>query len=413
MIHSIDNSGIGDQDSGFVASDDKDFRFPNHEPRTTNLRITKHEVGGYKDRFWYPRFWDGMTLRAWWKLLHRGGYRVAPIRWGMAVVITGLAVTTNSPFAFLQRLFYGRKIRNTELVAPPIFILGHWRSGTTLLHEYMICDERLAFSDTYACFAPEHFIMSRYALRPLAAILMPTKRPIDNMEAGFDRPQEDEFALTSMGLPSPYRNLIFPNNKMKIDVDYLTMRNLTDAQRKEWLDGLDFFLKALTYLTPKRLVLKSPPHTARIRTLLQRYPDAKFVHIHRNPYSLFPSTHNLWMRLSRDEGAQRPNGEGMEEYVFDSLVRMYEAFAEDVPLLKPGQYCEVAYKELTARPMETLEKLYRELELDGYENVRPEIEKFAATQKEYKKNKFEIASELKQKIADRWTWYFDHYGYEK
>ena len=233
------------------------------------------------------------------------------------------------------------------------------------------------------------------------------------MEAGFDRPQEDEFALTSMGLPSPYRNLIFPNNKEKIDVDYLTMRNLTDAQRKTWLDGLDFFLKSLTFLTPKRLVLKSPPHTGRIRTLLERYPDAKFVHIHRNPYSLYPSTHNLWMRLSRDEGAQRPNGEGMEEYVFDSLVRMYEAFAEDVPLLKPGQYCEVAFKELTARPMETLEKLYRELDLDGYENVRPEVEKFAASQKEYKKNKFEIASELKQKIADRWTWYFERYGYEK
>jgi hypothetical protein len=375
--------------------------------------ITKHEVGGYKDRFWYPRFWDGMTLRAWLKLLYSGGYRVAPIRWGMAIIIFGIAIFFNSPLALLQKIFYGRRIRETKLVGSPIFILGHWRSGTTLLHEYMIRDERYTFSDTYACFAPEHFIMSRYVLRPLAAFIMPTKRPIDNMEAGFDRPQEDEFALTSMGLPSPYRNLIFPNNKERIDVDYLTMRDLTDAKRKEWLDGMDFFLKALTFLTPKRLVLKSPPHTARIRTILERYPDAKFVHIHRNPYSLFPSTYNLWMRLSKDEGAQRPTGEGMEEYVFDSLVRMYEAFAADVPLLKPGQYCEVAYKELTARPMETLEKLYRELELDGYETVQPEIEKFATSQKEYKKNKFEIDPELKQKIADRWSWYFDHYGYEK
>ncbi len=375
--------------------------------------ITKHEVGGYKDRFWYPRFWDGMTMRAWLKLLKSGHYRVAPVRWGMAAIITGLAITMNSPFAMLQKLVYGKRIRETKLNGPPIFILGHWRSGTTLLHEYMIRDDRFTFSDTYACFAPEHFIMSRYSLRPLAAFFMPTKRPIDNMEAGFDRPQEDEFAMTSMGLPSPYRNLIFPQNKEKIDVDYLTMRTLTDAQRKEWLDGMEFFLKALTYVTPKQLVLKSPPHTARIKTILERFPDAKFVHIHRNPYSLFPSTHNLWMRLARDEGAQRPTEEGMEEYIFSSLVNMYEAFDADIPLLKPGQYCEVAYKELTARPMETIEKLYREIDLDGFENVKPEMEKFAASQKDYKKNKFEMAPELKQKIADRWSWYFEHYGYEK
>ncbi len=374
----------------------------------------KQQVGGYKDRFWYPRFWDGMTLRAWLKLLHRGGYRVAPVRWGMALIITVLAVTVNSPWAFLQRILYGKKIRGVKLPGPPIFIVGHWRSGTTLLHEYMIRDPRYNFSDTYACYTPEHFIVSRFALRPLAALLMPKKRPIDNMEAGFDRPQEDEFALVAMGLPSPYRNLIFPNNKPAIDTEYLTLRSISEEDKKRWLDGLDYFVKALTYLSPdKQMVLKSPPHTGRIAVLLERYPDAKFVHIHRNPYSIFPSTHNLWMRLSRDEGAQRPGGKGMDDYIFDSLNAMYDAFEEDVKLLKPDQYCEVAYKELTARPMESLEKIYRDLNLGGFENVRPIFEAFAATQKAYKKNKFEMAPELKEKIARRWHRYFERYGYEK
>jgi hypothetical protein len=119
------------------------------------------------------------------------------------------------------------------------------------------------------------------------------------------------------------------------------------------------------------------------------------------------------MRLSKDEGVQRPQGEGLEDYIFDSLNTMYEAFEEDIQLLAPNQYCEVAYKELTARPMESLEKIYRDLDLGDYETVQPIFENFAASQKSYKKNKFEIAPEIKEKIAHRWHRYFERYGYEK
>ena len=379
----------------------------------TKISNQKTEIGGYKDRFWYPRFWDGMTVRAWLKLLKTGKYRVAPICWGMAFIVTLLAVFINSPCAWLQRRIYGKKIRDTKLAGTPVFIIGHWRSGTTLLHEYMIRDFRFTFADTYACFVPEHFIVSQYTVRPVVALLMPKKRPIDNMEAGFDRPQEEEFALVSMGLPSPYRNIIFSNNGLNIDTDYLTLRNVSAEDRKTWLDGLDTFLKTLTVLTPgKRIVLKSPPHTGRIKTLLERYPDAKFIHIHRNPYSIFPSTLNLWMRLSKDEGAQTPNGKGMEDYIFDSLNTMYDAFEEDVKHLPANQFCDIAYKDLTSVPVETLEKIYRTLELEGFDEARSAFVQYADSQKEYKKNKFSMEPELKSQIAERWRRYFERYGYE-
>jgi hypothetical protein len=354
-----------------------------------------------------------MTTRAWFKLLKVGKFRVAPIRWAMAVIITLLAVFVNSPCAWLQRLIYGKRIKDTKLAGSPIFIIGHWRSGTTLLHEYLIRDSRFTFADTYACFVPEHFIVSRFTVRPIVALLMPKKRPIDNMEAGFDRPQEDEFALVSMGLPSPYRNIIFSNNGLNIDTDYLTLRNVSAEDRKAWLEGLDTFLKTLTFLNPeKRVVLKSPPHTGRIKTILERYPDAKFVHIHRNPYAIFPSTYNLWMRLSKDEGAQHPTGKGMEEYIFDNLNTMYEALEEDVKSLPANQFCEIAYKDLTSAPVETLATIYQTLELGGFDEVRPVLEHYADSQKEYKKNRFTMEPELKSQIASRWKRYFDRYGYE-
>ena len=374
---------------------------------------SKDEIGGYKDRFWYLRFWDGMTMRAWRKLLKAGDYRVAFICLGMILIITGLAVVLNSPYALLQKWIYGKKIRDTKLAGAPVFIIGHWRSGTTLLHEYMIRDPQFSYADTYACFAPEHFIASRFTIRPLSAALMPKKRPIDNMAAGFDRPQEDEFALVSMGLPSPYRNIIFPNNGLDIDSEYLTLRDVSEEDRKSWLDGMDTFLKSLTLLRPgRRIVLKSPPHTGRIRTLLERYPEAKFIHIHRNPYSIYPSTYNLWMRLSKDEGAQPPSGEGMEDYVFNSLNAMYDAFEEDVQQLAPNQFCDISFKELTSNPVGTLQKIYQTLELGGFGEIQPVFQQYADSQKEYKKNRFSMEPELKAKIAERWRRYFERYGYE-
>jgi len=45
--------------------------------------------------------------------------------------------------------------------------------------------------------------------------------------------------------------------------------------------------------TEKRLLLKSPVHTARIKLLLKLFPDAQFVYIHRNPYDVFRSAVNM------------------------------------------------------------------------------------------------------------------------
>ncbi len=375
----------------------------------SNSPIKKVELGGYQDRFWYPRFWDGMTLGAWLKTLHKGKYRISPRQLGMAAIVTGLGVF-NSSFALLEKLLYGKTVARTELAGPPIFIIGHWRSGTTLLHEYMILDPRFSFADTYACFAPSHFLISRFFMRPAVSFLMPKKRPIDNMAAGFDRPQEDEFALCALGVPSPYLHLLFANDPPLYD-EYLTLRNVSEEKRREWLDKLDGFIRSLTVIEPKRIVLKSPTHTARIRVLLEKYPDAKFVHIHRDPYKLFPSTYNLWMRLAKDEGLQVPNGQGLEEYILGTFERMYEAFEADIPLLKPGQFAEIAFKELTADPVGTLEKIYQTLELGDFDKVRSRIEEFAASQKNYQKNKFELDPDIAARIKERWSGYLQKYGY--
>lgn len=370
----------------------------------------KDEIGGYQDKFWYPRFWDGMTRSAWLKACKSGDGKIAANKMPMAAIVSGLSFF-NSTLAAFDSFLHGKKIAQTELAAPPIFIIGHWRSGTTLLHEYFVQDKQFTFADTYACYAPQHFLHSRYTLAPFVKFLMPSKRPIDNMAAGLDRPQEDEFAILSLGVPSPYRNILYPNNESLIDFDYLTLRNLTEEQQNEWLGALEFFLKSLSVQSPKQIVLKSPPHTGRIRTILKRFPDAKFVHIHRNPYKLFPSTKNLWLRLAQDEGLQNPTGEKLDEYVFKCFETMHEAFESDLPLLQKGQFIDISFKDLTSNPIPTMKRIYTELNLCGFSDAEPIFSEFAASQKDFKKNKFNIDPEIAAKIQLRWRGYIEKYGY--
>lgn len=372
--------------------------------------VTQKEIGGSSDHFWNPRFWDGMTMSAWARAAWKGKLRFAPSRVAMAGIITGLSIV-NSGLTLGQNMFYGGKIRQTKLKSDPVFIIGHWRSGTTLLHEYMIRDHQFTFSDTYVCFAPSHFLFSGPLFRPWVQWLMPAKRPMDNMVAGLERPQEDEFALCACGLPSPYLDILYPNTP-PIDPDYLTLRNITPDQRKHWLDLFEYFLKTLTVADNKTIILKSPPHTGRIRTILERFPNARFIHIHRNPYTLFPSTYTLWMKLAQTHGVQHPKGKGLEEKILSNFEEMYAAFEEDLPLLGPNQFYDVSYDELVKDPVVLLEKIYQTLKIDGFEESREPFSNFASTQKSYKKNKFQISPEIQDAISQRWSGYIQKYGYE-
>ncbi|MEO8269188.1 MAG: sulfotransferase, partial [Aureliella sp.] len=86
-------------------------------------------------------------------MLAKNGFRIAPSRLGIALGVS-FFTPANDVLAGLQSLFHGRRIRETQITAPPIFILGHWRSGTTLLHEMLVGDPQFACPNTFQCFAP-------------------------------------------------------------------------------------------------------------------------------------------------------------------------------------------------------------------------------------------------------------------
>jgi hypothetical protein len=360
---------------------------------------------------WAPRIWQGCNFYAWMRLLIKNRFAIHWSRSYIAVIIT-LSSIMHSVLALVHVLIYGRALKQTQLKGPPIFILGHWRTGTTWLHEMLIQDPRLGYATTYECLDPHHFLLTERLFSFLLARLVPKERPMDHVKAGLDRPQEDEFALCMMGLPSPYATIAFPNNPPQ-DQEYLDFERVPPAALARWKKALLGFLIRVTYKSGKRLVLKSPPHTSRIAVLKEMFPDALFLHIVRDPYVVFPSTVNLWRTLYTVQGMQIPRFEGLEEHVFTTFTRMYAKLEQGKRLLPPQQFYELRYEDLVHDPAATLRCIYDHFGLGGWNDMQPRLEKYLAGLRGYETNKYRLTAAQRNEIGRRWGEVIRRYGYDK
>lgn len=318
----------------------------------------------------------------------------------------------NDLMAITQAAVHGRRIRSTQIAQPPVFILGHWRSGTTLLHELLVHDERFVSPNTYQCFAPWHFLLSEPLMVKLGGFLLPKHRPMDNMEAGWLLPQEDEFALMNLGVPTPYLRIAFPQSQPKL-LDYLDMENLKPQELDDWRKRFEWFLKALTYhYDGKQLVLKSPPHTGRIAELAEMFPGAKFIHLTRDPASLYSSTLRLWRSLEEVQALHdSPSEAEMEVYVTESLKRMYRRFDSARKQIAPQDIVDVRYEDLAANPLATVCSVYEQLELGGFEQVEPALVRRLENHEQYRPNQHALDDAQRRKVLELWPEYAERYGY--
>ncbi|KAA5544689.1 sulfotransferase [Roseiconus nitratireducens] len=359
-----------------------------------------------------------MRPLAWLGLLRQGGFRIHPSRWTHLIGVS-FATPWNTVLAGIQWALFSRTLAKAELHGPPVFIVGHWRSGTTLLHELMVLDERYSSPSTFQCFAPHHFLVSEWFFRRFLGWLIPGKRPMDNMSAGWERPQEDEFALLNLGLPSPYRRIAFPRQP-PIDLDYLDFKNVAEEDVRHWLQTLREFMLAVSTATGRPLVIKSPTHTGRLAQLAAAFPDARFIHVTRDPRSLFPSTLRLWTSLSENQGMQPPGDPEAgapalspeKEYVIECLRRMYDSFHAVRGDIDPNRIVDIRYEDLAADPVATLQTVYRSLRLSDFESVRPVIEAWAHTEhRAYQTNRHRLSESDEAAIRTAWKDYFETYGY--
>ena len=367
------------------------------------------EAGNMR-KWWQPHIWAGIGFPGWIRLLTRHRFAIDG-SWLVNGALITIASVVHTALRGVQQVLYGRRIGRTVIREAPLFIIGHWRTGTTLLHELLSLDERHTSPSTYACMAPNHFLLTERFFSRWLAFLAPAQRPMDDMAAGFDRPQEDEFALCMLGQPSPYWRVAFPNHPPQAD-DYLDLEDLPPRSRASWKRSLMQFLRELTFRDPRRLILKSPPHSCRIKTLLELFPDARFVHIVRDPYVVFPSTVNLWKTLYASQALQKPTFAGLEEQVLSDCVRLYQKIEEGKKLIRADRFCELRYEDLVRDPVQSMRQLYDCLGLGGFDRFLPRLNRHLAGIAHYRTNGYRLSPRQQVEIALRWGWIIEKYGYE-
>ncbi len=352
--------------------------------------------------------WCGLTLRNWRALrcLEPTIERKFWKRWA-AVSICSLL---NSGLGLLESLVARRRIDRARLPQPPVFILGHWRSGTTLLHELLAGDEQFTAPNLYQCSFPSHFLLTERWLAPLTARWQPRMRPMDAMRNGWDAPAEEELALL-LTLRSPYLVSAFPDAPDRVQPLESLTKGLSAAELDDWKRCYRRFLQKLTLKSARRLVLKSPANTSRVPLLLELFPDAQFIHIVRNPYDVFSSTMHLHRVLSRGNSFTSQPPADLEERVLTGYLAMYQSYHLYRVKIPAGRRYELRFEDLERDPVGELERLYAHFDWPGRDQIAERLAPLLQQHRSFEKNRFNLTDDQRRRVAERWEPAFLRYGY--
>ncbi len=351
----------------------------------------------------------GADLRTLGRVLRRHG-PVAPER--RAVVRRALlAALGRLPFTALERLY--EAVRPDPPPGPePLFILGHWRSGTTHLYNILSKADDAAYVSPFATALPHDFLILGRLLQPFLARKLPRHRYIDRVSVTPDAPQEDEIALANMTPVSFYHALYFPRHFHAIFGPAIFFDGLEEERREEWERVLRRFYRKLRIAQPgRRLIIKNPVYTARPAQMRRLLPDARFVHIHRDPYRVFVSMRNFYRQLLRQFALQPYDHLDIDEIILETYARMMDRYERETRGWPPGRLIEISFAELERAPIETVARIYDQLGLEGFARNRPRFEAYLASVAGYEKNRYRpVPEDVRRKVEERWGRYLARYG---
>lgn len=296
--------------------------------------------------------------------------------WLAALLLPPLALLNAVCFALDPLFFPG--FRRVEIRAP-VFIVGHARSGTSLLHRLMCADrERFSWFALYEMFLPsllqrklvralarwdERFFSSALARRIAAWEDRAFAKGRQMHPMSLTGPEEDEFLLAvpfSSGTVSmlfPYLRELLPYARFDTDLPERKRRRVMRfyrecVRRQLWLNGAH-----------KTHLAKNPVFSDKVATLVEFFPDARFVVTLRSPYQTIPSLQKMMRRNWKASDVR-------EERIRDSLAVLFENSVHhylhpfEVLDARPGTtWTTVRYEDLLEKPRETLLALYRALGL--------------------------------------------------
>lgn len=320
----------------------------------------------------------------------------------------------NLPFRIYERWRINPVYDGKRITEAPVFILGHWRSGTTHLHNLLCQDERFGYVTTYQSVFPDtlHSRSGRFLFGYFTKLLIPGTRKGDNVELNPAFPQEEEFALGDKTPVCFYFFWMFPKEIRNFYEHAVRFNGVNPEMKEKWKkDYLLLIKKALKNTGSDQFLSKNPSNTARINILLEMFPDAKFIHIHRNPVEVFLSTRNFYNKMLPHLQLQTITPEETDDHIIEIYKRLMNDFLEQKKLIPEGNFAEVAFTDLEKDPLNILKTIYEKLGLEGFEGAEPNFRRYLAQEVNYEKNRHFVQEKWLHKVQDEWGFAMKHYNY--
>lgn len=332
------------------------------------------------------------TLRNWLRLLYRYGNQIDLRHLPQASLIT-LFVIATLPVRLLETLRFGAAVRRHRLQESPVFIVGHWRSGTTNTHNHFLQDPQFASVTLLHCAIPSGFLTWGWLARLIMNRRLPKSRPMDEVPLGIDEPMSEDFALAGLTHMSHYLNYFFPRIAERTFRETVLFENVSQHDIAHWGNAFDFLLRKVSYASGgRRLLLKNPPNIGRIPEVLKRYPDAKFIHVCRDPWLVHASTMKLMERFVQQMSFQSCSSEQIEEFVSVRYGLIMNRWLQDRHLIPAENLIEIRHEDMTSDAMPILERVYNQFGLRGWDQVRPRMQAYIASLAGYRNNEYRFDS---------------------
>ncbi len=345
----------------------------------------------------------------WLKILidNRG---VSRFRIWDALKITFFSVLS-TPFQILDRIVFWYKTRSITVNDEPLFIIGHWRSGTTYLHYLLAKDESFGFLSVYQAFIPNITTIGGKLFKKIFTPLVPHKRPQDNIEVSIDIPAEEENAISTYALESASHSFWFPKNEKYFN-KYALFNDVTAEERSSWQKAYKRMMTKISLVHPgKKVLMKNPHNTGRVKELLRMYPKAKFIHIYRNPLSVIPSTYLMYNKVVTTQFLQEFSEQELHDKIFYYYKSSMSKLLVEKELIPQENLYDLRFEDFEKDPLSQLEAIYEKFGYDTFPSALPHMRDYVNAKKNYKKNNHKESPIDKNRIYEECEFAFRALGY--